>query len=99
MNNWVDYAINSQNGIVNLSRYINNFEEILLEVFKQQVFKLLVGNVKCLGWMPAPMNCVLIDRNINNVLDVFLNNLTIQLFVFLEDILDWTKDFKNLGPL
>ena len=59
------------------------------------MFKFLIRHVHDMIGMSAPMNRKLIDRNINNILDIFLNNLLIKRRILIENFLNRTEHFKR----
>ena len=63
------------------------------------MIELLIGDVHDVIWMSTPMNWVLIDGNINNVLDIFLDDLLIEGWILIKNILNRAEHFERFLSL
>ena len=87
--------VKSKWGLTDQSGNIFKFLYILFVVFNNGEFKLLVGDVQNMRGMPAPVHRVLVDADIHNVLNILFDDLIVEFWWLVKNILDGAVDFKG----
>ena len=95
----VEHAVESQGGIADSTGDVSELPDEPVVVLGDKGVEFLIGDVHEVAGVSAPVDRVLVDGDVHDVLDVLLDDLLVERGVLVEDILDGAGHLEGLAPV